>query len=324
MNKRTITRKFTILMTLLWIVLLQACNPLTISSTATPGIPTFENTVITVTTPIPPTATTAPSATPTIPLVCGQSEPMFILGLGVDDNEQADAIRMIRVDFITGQVLVLSFPRDTWLPITGLEDEGITAGRINSTYGYGEAYKGPGEGAALLADTLKNNYQVTFDRWFSAHFSLFVNFIDSLGGVDIDLAQPIGGYGFKGKLHLNGREALTYVRQRANDSDLYRIQRQAEVMKGLFRKLIQPQNITALPELSAKMLDDRTFHTNLSLNDVTSLACFAANLIEEDIVFLDIPPEFVPGIETETGAFIRIPSPEVVDFIRKAYIEGVY
>lgn len=326
MKKRTIAQKYSvlILLTLLLAVLIQACSPLAASPTTTPGNPPVADTAIELATAIPATATAVPSATPTVPTVCGQSDPMFILGLGVDENEQADAIRLIRVDFLSGRVLVLSFPRDTWLPITGLEEEGITAGRINSTYGYGEAFNGSGKGAALLADTLNRNYEVIFNRWFSAHFSLFVSFVDSLGGVDIDLAQPIGGYGFRGKLHLNGREALTYVRQRANDSDLYRIQRQAEVMKGLFRKLSQPQNITALPELGAKLLDERTFLTNLSLSDVTSLACLAASLQEEDIVFLDIPHEYVPGIETETGAFIRIPAPEVADIIRKAYIEGKY
>jgi LCP family protein required for cell wall assembly len=309
----------------LLMILLTACQPA--AAPATPARAPSAAPEVAVTdlpTTIPATATAAPSPTPTIHTVCGQSQPLFILGLGVDDHEQADAIRLIRVDFLTGRVLVLSFPRDTWLPITGLADEGITEGRINATYGYGETFNGPGKGADLLADTLNRNYGVTFDRWFSAHFSLFVNYIDSLGGVDIDLAQPIGGYGFKGKLHLNGREALVYVRQRANDSDLYRIQRQAEVMKGLFRKLSQPQSITALPELAASLLDEHTFLTNLTAADVASLVCLAAALREEDIVFLDIPPEYVPGVETATGAFIRIPAPEISDFIRKAYINGEY
>ena len=78
--------------------------------------------------------------------VCGQTEPMLILALGIDEAEQADMIRVVRVDFVKRQVMVLSIPRDFWVPIPGLEEHNITQFRINAAYGYGEYFNGPGQG----------------------------------------------------------------------------------------------------------------------------------------------------------------------------------
>jgi len=51
--------------------------------------------------------------------VCGQTEPMVVLALGIDEVEQADVIRLVRVDFVARKALVLSIPRDFWVPIRG-------------------------------------------------------------------------------------------------------------------------------------------------------------------------------------------------------------
>ena len=67
---------------------------------------------------------------------------MSVLVLGVDKVSQADAIRLVRIDFIQKSVTMIAIPRDFYLPIVDMADHGIEIGRINATYGYGEYYNG--------------------------------------------------------------------------------------------------------------------------------------------------------------------------------------
>jgi anionic cell wall polymer biosynthesis LytR-Cps2A-Psr (LCP) family protein len=60
---------------------------------------------------------------------------MTILAIGSDERNAdylyglADAIRIIRIDFITPSVSILDFPRDLWVEIPGISDHyGITHG----------------------------------------------------------------------------------------------------------------------------------------------------------------------------------------------------
>ena len=86
-----------------------------------------------------PTNTPIPTATPE-PL-CGGPETMTVLALGVDsggDNDYlyglADVIKVVRVDFVTPKVTVMSLPRDLWVQIPGIEDFGVTEGKLNQSY----------------------------------------------------------------------------------------------------------------------------------------------------------------------------------------------
>ena len=68
---------------------------------------------------------------------------MVILAVGADEIGLADCIRAVRIDFVTPSVSVLAFPRDLWVSIPGLEDLGITQGKINTAYIYGNRYLKP-------------------------------------------------------------------------------------------------------------------------------------------------------------------------------------
>jgi LCP family protein required for cell wall assembly len=92
----------------------------------------------------------------------------------------------------------------------------------------------------------------------------FVEMINKVGGIDIVNpsliddpsydwldGSPYGFYLSSGSHHLNGREALAYVRSRhgAGDSDWKRSSRQQQVLVALLRKMAQPREILALPSL---------------------------------------------------------------------------
>ena len=95
-------------------------------------------------TPSTPTATFTPEFTPTLEPVCGGPAYMTILVSGVAAEDYlyglADAIRVVRVDFINQKVAILALPRDMWVDIPvsiPQKTSGVTPGKLNQAYFYG-------------------------------------------------------------------------------------------------------------------------------------------------------------------------------------------
>lgn len=277
----------------------------------------------TATSPRPDKPEITPTATGKVTPVCGQTEPMVILALGIDESEQADMIRVVRVDFLKREIIILSIPRDFWVPIPGLEEHGITQFRINAAYGYGEYFHGRGQGIVKFSETMYQNYGVTFDRYAVIHFSNFVAFVDQIGGVDIDLAEPIGAYASAGHHHFDGKSALLFVRQRIADLDSYRIQRQSAILKGLYQKLSQPEYLLKLPGMGIKFIQDKSVITDLRLQDVSTFTCFIREINRDSLIFVDMPSDYYTPTITNFGRHVKIPKPEAADFIRGIILHGI-
>ncbi len=269
----------------------------------------------------------AQEITPVVPEsnapVCGQTEPMVILALGIDEVEQADMIRVVRVDFVKRQILVLSIPRDFWVPIPGLEEHNITQFRINAAYGYGEYFNGRGQGVVKFSETMYQNYGLTFDRYVVAHFSNFEDLVDQIGGVDIYLDEPIGAYASAGRHHFDGKSALLFVRQRTADLDAYRIQRQSAILKGLYEKLSKPEFLVRLPVLGLKFIQDKSVTTDFRLQDVYMFTCFIREINRDSLVFVDVPYDLYTPMVTNYGRHIKVPKPEATTFIQDMISNGI-
>ncbi len=256
--------------------------------------------------------------------VCGQKQPMTLLVLGIDEHEQSDVIRIVRVDFIERRMLVLSIPRDFWVAIPGMGAHGITDSKINAAYGYGEFFLGAGQGVVESSNTIYQNYGITFDRYVVFHFSNFEQMIDAVGGVDVVLDAPIGAYGTAGTTHLNGTSALEYARNRDADNDNFRVLRQSAIIKALFDKLRQPENLAKLPGLGIRFLADKTVLTDLSLGDVSTFVCLAGELSGASLVLKEIPADLYMPAHTGDGRYIDIPAPEAKLYIQNLVINGDY
>jgi LCP family protein required for cell wall assembly len=286
---------------------------------------TFEVPLVTPLVSASPIVLSTPTPQPEdIKPVCGQKEPMTFLVLGIDDHEQSDVIRIVRVDFIEKRVLVLSIPRDFWVSIPGLDAYGITESRINAAYGYGEYFMGVGQGIVESSATIYQNYGVTFDRYVVFHFSNFTKMIDAVGGLDIVLDAPIGAYGTTGTTHLDGKTALEYAWNRDADNDSYRVLRQSAIIRALFEKMRQPENITKLPGLGLKMLADKSVITDLSISDITTYVCMARELSGSSLILKDIPGDMYTPAYTIDGRYIDVPSQEVRTYIQSLVINGNY
>ena len=172
---------------------------------------------------------------PNVERVEGESLPVWTntdritaLVLGIDERAQeddfwrTDTMILATLDPVTMRVGVLSIPRDLWVHIPG-----YTENRINTAHMLGDAYEHPGGGPALAVETVEYNLGVEIDYYVRFNFQAFVELVDRIGGIDVDVPEDIDdpeypdyNYGFDplfieaGLHHFYGEEALKYARTR--------------------------------------------------------------------------------------------------------------
>ncbi len=136
---------------------------------------------------------------------------------------------------------MLSIPRDLWVNIPGVGEN-----RINTAHFYAEAAQ-PGTGPQAAEQTVEYNFGVTVHYYVRVRFEGFRDVIDELGGVDLVLSEPMAGYS-AGTHHLDGAQALAFVRDRANTDDFYRMQHGQIMLKALAQMLIRPATWSRIPD----------------------------------------------------------------------------
>lgn len=248
-------------------------------------------------------APTISFATNTPPGVCGGLAPMNILVIGADtrgDNYTyglADAIRLVRVDFVTPRVTVLEFPRDLWVEIPHIADDldGQDHEKLNQAFLYGQPgfkyWDDPSEGSGLLALTLNLNFGVRVDHYVTVNMRTFVNIVNALGGIDVNIPdkQTADYTGLPvGRHHLDGDATLKVVRNRKG-GDFERADNQNLILCALRRKLTSPKVVTQIPELIESFKDN--IRTDFTPAQLSQLACVGAKLEPQNIVFAGFPPE---------------------------------
>jgi anionic cell wall polymer biosynthesis LytR-Cps2A-Psr (LCP) family protein len=102
---------------------------------------------------------------------------------------------------------------------------------------------------------MEANFGIRPDHYVLIDFTSFKRIIDSLGGVDVKVKQPVSDYYHgrwvtveKGERHMNADFAMWYVRTRKTTSDFYRARRQQEVLKAVFEKMLSMNGIQRIPE----------------------------------------------------------------------------
>lgn len=186
---------------------------------------------------------------------------VVILGIAGGDHDGpdlTDTIMFLSFDFAKHDIVLISIPRDIWLP--SIRD------KINTAYHYGEGKKKGGGLVMAKAGVEEVIGQPVHYAWV-IDFSGFKKIIDLVGGVDIfvekgfvDEYYPIPGRENdtcggdpkfacryetlrfeKGLQHMDGERALKYVRSRQAEgeegTDFARDSRQQQVIVALKNKL---------------------------------------------------------------------------------------
>jgi LCP family protein required for cell wall assembly len=259
---------------------------------------------------------------------------MMILAVGSDNEEGyvrglADVIRVVRVDFVTPEVHVLTIPRDLWVeipnlgphsenlrdflgvgldPDTGEQVEG-DYGKINTAYFYGNLYDLPGGGPGTLALTINQNLGIPVDRYLAVNMQILADLVDEVGGITVEVPYDVSGF-TAGTYQMDGETALAYSRVRRDDSDFFRSTRQTIVLLALREEYTKPENYRRIPQLTNKFLDETL--TDLSRKDITALSCLATRVERDQITSHAINGSHVTFGTTTRRSSILWPNEEAI------------
>lgn len=204
-----------------------------------------------------------------------QKKPISILILGVDqgiegrhDRGNSDTMILATMNPQKKEATMTSIPRDLLADIKG---DGKGEGRyymfrVNSAYQIGGS-KGATRTVRALVNTPVNYYM-------EVNMKALESMVEALGGADVNVPFTFTYHTHfkKGKQHLNGKEALDYVRMRKEDpkGDYGRQMRQRQVINDIVRKGMSVNSITNYRKILKVFA--KYVKTNLTFDDMLSIA----------------------------------------------------
>jgi len=240
--------------------------------------------------------------------------PWNILLLGSDNDNKyhfpvllTQVMMIVHVDPANNSVYMVSIPRDSWVyvPMNG------EMHKIDQAFLFGSAqHSNFDDGVRVARQTVEQDYGITIDRYAWVGLDGFAKVIDTLGGVDIDVTHPIVDdtypddtranpndpfavkrlYLVPGPQHLNGLEALEYVRSRHADliGDIGRTNRQQEILQALKKKL----TVTSIIDHFQQLITDLAgkVYTDMSPQEILAFANFGRNLPSSGIQRITLGP----------------------------------
>ena len=249
-----------------------------------------------------------------------------ILIMGIDRRPsetglayRSDTMMLASFDPKTKQLGILSIPRDLYVPIPGYS----APQRINSALALGEQQRA-GFGPTLAMQTVQVNLGMGVNSYAVADFTALIKLVDTIGGIDVDVPEPIADYQFPsmsygydplilkaGLQHMDGYTAQKYARTRHGDSDFDRAARQQQVIFAIRDRILSvnslPQLITQAPSLYASV--SQNVYTQLSLNQMIQLALWLKDLPADNIHTGVIDQHDVYNYTTPDGAEVLVPYP---------------
>jgi LCP family protein required for cell wall assembly len=205
---------------------------------------------------------------------------------------RSDTMILLTIDPLTKTAGMLSVPRDLWVNIPG-----FGYGRLNMAYSHGEGAKLPGGGPELARKTVEQVIGVPIQYYAQVDFGTFVEFIDLIGGIDINNKEnlrldPVGEGKDKIKItccgmrHLNGEAALAYARFRKDkEGDIARSERQQKVILAIRDKVLSPENFPVLLGKAQQFYEEFSsgIKTNMPFDTAIQLGVLAKDIPLESI-----------------------------------------
>ena len=238
---------------------------------------------------------------------------------------RTDTMILLTLDPLTQSAGMLSIPRDLWVNIPGFD-----YGKINQAYFFGDAAQLPEGGPGLAMRTVEEFLGVPINFYATIDFSAFEKFIDTIGGIEIDVPEeikvdPVGPGNTvvlqPGKQILNGPVALAYARARYTEGgDIDRAGRQQQVITAIGARILSvdmlPTLISQAPVLYQELASG--IKTNLTLDQVIKLSwtaqqVYAKNNIKKGVIG---PPDQVILGTSPDGLSILIPVPDKIRELR--------
>lgn len=271
---------------------------------------------------------------------------ILLLGIGGEGHEGSqltDTIILASLDRTEKKIGLVSIPRDLAYPLGNGRFQ-----KINAVNAYAEQSY-PGEGAKRTAQAFEKLFNTRIDRVVKIDFKGFAQFIDALGGLDINVERAFTDYQFptandgpnpykwevasfkQGPEHMDGTRALTYARSRHGNngegSDFARSRRQQIVIEAIRTKALSLGTLTS-PKKITDLWTAVSSHvqSDLSAWEMLKLAPLAMNFsttkITSNVLTDAVDGELIPS--TVEGSFMLFPKKpdwsEVRDIVANPFV----
>ena len=220
-------------------------------------------------------------------------------GKYIEKWNRSDGMMVVTIDSKNKDIRISSIARDTYVDIPGYSTEKLT-----HAYAY--------EGIDLLKEVFKVNFDLDIDKYIAVNFSSFMEIIDEIGGVVVDVPESglksinsmidacYNYYSDKdsvgekeylthaGTQRLNGYQALAFSRIRYTDSAFHREARHREVAESVYKEFAQ-KGVETYKKCAEIILNNTK--TNISPIEMMNLAYTVLKINDKDIDQFQFPLE---------------------------------
>lgn len=227
------------------------------------------------------------------PIIKTDDPPNYnVILIGTDKGGyRTDTMMVATYNKEENKAYVMQLPRDTYVENNGRRDK-----KLNSAYF---------SGIEQLKKEVKLAYYIDVDKYLAVELDGFVQAIDALGGVEVDVPinmdydDPTPGQDLhihikKGKQVLDGDKAEGFVRFRKNNDgtgypmgDLQRIQAQREFITALVKKVISADGLSKIPDL-LKIAKDN-LKTDINNDNAYQFIYKILSIGTDNIEFIEAP-----------------------------------
>lgn len=199
-------------------------------------------------------------------------------------DQRSDVIMVVHIPADRKNVQVMSIMRDSWVDIPGHGEA-----KINAAFAWG--------GAPLAIATIENLISARIDHVAIIGFDGFKDMTDALGGVTVESpkAFTVDQYSYRaGPNHLNGDQALTFVRARYPfaDGDYQRVRDQQEFMNAIAKQAISTSTLSS-PERIFEFANAVTKHLSVdqgfSFQTMFEVGISLRDVRPADVTFFTMP-----------------------------------
>lgn len=214
--------------------------------------------------------------------------------------DQSDVMMLISIDTKTDQASLLSVPRDSEIDLP--QAGGLN--KINDANFVG--------GPTLAVKVVSKTVGVPINFYAETTIVNFAQIINDIGGLTVDVPYAMN-YGNSntaaakfldihlkaGVQHLDGQQVVEFVRFREEAlGDIGRIQQEQYIVKLILKKVLQPSEISHLPQVISLLRKDIT-KTNLTTEQLIQLGLLGSHVKLNQIRYATLPglPQTINGID---------------------------
>jgi LCP family protein required for cell wall assembly len=244
-----------------------------------------------------------------------QDETSFGGASGEASGQRSDTLMVAHIDPNTKRAVVVSFPRDLWVEIPGVEMNEVNCARIMGGKCMAKINSAFHNGPDVVIQTLKQNFGIDIHHYIEINFKTFRGIVEAIGDVPVYFPYPTrdaktGLYTpVPGCHNLDGDGALAYARARNiqyysfpesdwfdvdQSGDIARIRRQQDFMRRLLSLAVaqSANNPLTAGEVIDEIVENLTVDETLAKEDLLSLVSVFSDVDPDDsskVEFLTIP-----------------------------------